>query len=680
MSAAQNTSAKRGAGKRQLYLILGLLASLIAMAGIFVYVGQQAEYDKEYISYASEQQVLSQRIAKYALEASSGHEAAFDNLFKSRNRFTQTLDYLQNGNPETGLPPTGEDSPAFEKLMALSSKWDAFRGSVDTVLEGKELVLFLSEAVSAINEQMPMLLENSEAIVNIMVEKRMPLDQVSKASRQLMLAQRIVNNVNQVLAGEGGEAATEQFAADVEEYGTVLDGMVRGNKVIKKINDKEVQAKLFEASMQFKIVADYVGELLDNAEDLLAVQEAARQAAEQSDEVFAASVALQNAYAIASMQRALTEQHAYMFGAVALVFLLWLGWSLKRDADHRSQVAEEANRKNQEAILRLLDEMGNLADGDLTQYATVTEDFTGAIADSINFTIDALRDVVTTINSTSEQVSSAAEKTKATAVNLAEASEHQAQEITSAVTAINEMAVSIGEVSKNAKESAAVAQKSVEIANQGGETVRRTIEGMDTIREQIQETSKRIKRLGESSQEIGDIVELINDIAEQTNILALNAAIQAAMAGEAGRGFAVVADEVQRLAERSSNATKQIEALVKAIQTDTNEAVISMEQSTAGVVNGARLAEDAGEALEDIVSVSTDLAELIENISNSAAQQSKAADNITSTMTVIQEITTQTNAATNETATSIGELTELSSELRRTVAGFKLPEAEAGAE
>ncbi|MEM6936904.1 MAG: methyl-accepting chemotaxis protein, partial [Pseudomonadota bacterium] len=203
--------------------------------------------------------------------------------------------------------------------------------------------------------------------------------------------------------------------------------------------------------------------------------------------------------------------------------------------------------------------------------------------------------------------------------------------------------------------------------------VRQTIDGMDNIREQIQETSKRIKRLGESSQEIGDIVELINDIAEQTNILALNAAIQAASAGEAGRGFAVVADEVQRLAERASNATKRIETLVQTIQADTNEAVISMEQTTTEVVNGARLAEDAGEALGEIEKVSHDLADLIQNISEAARQQSAAATNISGTMNVIQEITTQTSAGTSQTAESIGHLADLAAELRRSVADFKLP-------
>jgi len=362
------------------------------------------------------------------------------------------------------------------------------------------------------------------------------------------------------------------------------------------------------------------------------------------------------------------------FGFITVMLLLIMGYVITSDAKKRQAEAEGATKRNQDAIMRLLNEMGDLADGDLTVVATVSEDVTGAIADSINFTTDSLRTLVTSINDASIQMSSASQETQATAMHLAEASDHQAQQITGASTAINEMAVSIEDVSKNAAESSEVARRSVTTARTGSETVQDTINGMDTIREQIQETSKRIKRLGESSQEIGDIVELINDIADQTNILALNAAIQAAMAGEQGRGFAVVADEVQRLAERSSHATKQIEALVKTIQTDTKEAVISMEQSTSNVVAGAKLAEDAGQALSEIEGVSTQLSDLINNISDTAHQQAGAASNISETMNVIQEITTQTSAGTNETATSIGNLAELANELRKSVAGFKLPD------
>ena len=358
---------------------------------------------------------------------------------------------------------------------------------------------------------------------------------------------------------------------------------------------------------------------------------------------------------------------------LALISLGLMAVLSKTSNSKRMLLEKDSNEQNQAAILRLLDELADLADGDLTTTATVSEDFTGAIADSVNFTIDQLRRLVSRINSTAVRVSGAAQSTQQTALHLAEASDHQAQEIAGASAAINEMAVTIDQVSANASESSAVAERSVSIASNGAKVVQNTINGMDTIREQIQDTSKRIKRLGESSQEIGDIVSLINDIADQTNILALNAAIQASMAGDAGRGFAVVADEVQRLAERSAAATKQIEALVKTIQADTNEAVISMEQTTTEVVTGARLAQDAGVALEEIEGVSANLAELIQNISNAARQQASSAGHISNTMNVIQEITSQTSSGTGATAQSIGELADMALDLRESVAGFTLP-------
>ncbi len=343
------------------------------------------------------------------------------------------------------------------------------------------------------------------------------------------------------------------------------------------------------------------------------------------------------------------------------------------DADsERARQIQEENDRNQMAILRLLDELGDLADGDLTVNATVSEDFTGAIADSVNFAIDQLRQLVTAINSTADRVSRSSEQTQVNAFELARASEDQAQDIAGVSASINEMTLSIDQVSNNAAESAAVAKRSVAIAYNGAEVVQRSIDGMNVIRDQIQETSKRIKRLGESSQEIGDIVGLINDIADQTNVLALNAAIQASMAGEAGRGFAVVADEVQRLAERSANATKQIETLVKTIQTDTSEAVVSMESTTSEVVRGARLAQDAGEALEEVQNVSNTLSDLIQNISNAAQQQARSAGTISQTMTVIQDITSQTSSGTMATARSIGELSEMASALQDSVTGFKI--------
>lgn len=345
---------------------------------------------------------------------------------------------------------------------------------------------------------------------------------------------------------------------------------------------------------------------------------------------------------------------------------------MSRLESERIRKMELDKQNSQAAILRLLDELADLAEGDLTTRATVTEDFTGAIADSVNLAIDQLRELVLAINMTADKVAQSSQQTQMTAVELSEASEHQAQEIAGVSAAINQMAVSIDQVSTNAIESASVAERSVAIAHNGAEVVHRSIEGMNIIRDQIQETSKRIKRLGESSQEIGNIISLINDIADQTNILALNATIQASMAGEAGRGFAVVADEVQRLAERSAAATRQIEVLVKTIQADTNEAVSSMESTTAEVVKGAKLAKDAGEALDEVQTVSHALAELIQNISNAARQQATSASHISSTMNIIQEITSQTTAGTLATARSVGHLNEMSAQLQKSVSGFKL--------
>jgi twitching motility protein PilJ len=333
----------------------------------------------------------------------------------------------------------------------------------------------------------------------------------------------------------------------------------------------------------------------------------------------------------------------------------------------------EQNERNQQAILRLLDEMGSLADGDLTVEATVTEDITGTIADSFNYAIEELRKLVATVNETAIMVDSAAKQTESTASHMAKAADNQSREINAATESIVSMAASIEEVSGNAERSSDVARHSVEVAHKGGEAVRRTIDGMNTIRETIQDTSKRIKRLGESSQEIGNIIELINDIAEQTNILALNASIQASMAGEAGRGFAVVADEVQRLAERSTNATKQIEVLVRTIQADTNEAVVSMERSTTDVVGGALLAENAGAALDEIEQVSNQIASLVQNISSSAREQAGSAADVTRRTTRLREISEQTGKATTATAAAISKLSSLASQLRQTVAGFTLP-------
>ena len=563
-------------------------------------------------------------------------------------------------------------------MNAVAEDWNSLRDNASAIIDSEQTVLSLHEVAATLAETIPQLQVEYEEVVDILLQSGAPAAQVSVAQRQSLLAERIIGSANKVLVGdEDSVLAADMFGRDASLFGRVLTAMLEGNAAmeISQVTDEEALERLTEIAELFEFVSGSVDEILETSPELFQVREAANGIFSVSQTLLDKASVLAAGFEQRASGRVLNTLIGYVLGALALASIILIGLVSMRETRIRLAETAEKNERNQTAILRLLDEIGDLADGDLTAEATVTEDFTGAIADSINFTIDQLRELVGTINATAVQVAAAAQETQSTAMHLAEASEHQAQEIAGASAAVNEMAVSIDQVSANAAESSAVAERSVSIANKGNEVVHNTITGMDSIREQIQDTSKRIKRLGESSQEIGDIVSLINDIADQTNILALNAAIQASMAGDAGRGFAVVADEVQRLAERSSSATKQIEALVKTIQADTNEAVISMEQTTTEVVRGARLAQDAGVALEEIEKVSKSLAALIQNISNAARQQASSAGHISSTMNVIQEITSQTSAGTTATAQSIGNLAKMASEMRESVSGFTLPDS-----
>ncbi|WP_010485682.1 methyl-accepting chemotaxis protein [Pseudomonas sp. S9] len=669
------------AGTRSSTLILGLfivlIVSVLLLFANFAYINTQSNYDTEYISHSGELRVLSQRIAKNATEAATGTPEAFGLLRDARNDFQKRWAILTDGNPESGLPSAPE--LVQPQMAAVQKDWDSLRKNTDSILASEQTVLSLHQVAATLAETIPQLQVEYEEVVDILLESGAPAAQVSVAQRQSLLAERILGSVNKVLAGDTDSVqAADTFGRDASLFGRVLNAMLEGNAAmeITKVEDSEALDRLGEISELFEFVSGSVDEILETSPELFQVRESANSIFTVSQTLLDKASDLSLGFEGLADSRQVNTLVGYVLGLLVLASIILIGIVMVRSTNRRLAETAEKNDRNQTAILRLLDEIADLADGDLTVAATVTEDFTGAIADSINYSIDQLRDLVATINLTAVQVAGAAQETQATAMHLAEASEHKAQEIAGASAAINEMAVSIDQVSANASESSAVAELSVAIANKGNEVVHNTITGMDNIREQIQDTSKRIKRLGESSQEIGDIVSLINDIADQTNILALNAAIQASMAGDAGRGFAVVADEVQRLAERSSAATKQIEALVKTIQTDTNEAVISMEQTTSEVVRGARLAQDAGVALEEIEKVSKTLAALIQNISNAARQQASSAGHISNTMNVIQEITSQTSSGTTATAKSIGNLAKMASEMRKSVSGFTLPEGE----
>ena len=655
-------------------VIIGVLLSvfIIMMLGSLVYVGDKRAALQRHVELSADELLLSQQMATFSLGASSGSEVGFDRLLESRIKFDLVLDAYRKGDVFT--EKLSEE--LLPELDNVESRWRNYRNNIEVILNGRQSITEVKELYEVIDSFIPQMLTYSDEVVGVLIKKQASKRQIYLATRQMMLTQRIKNNLNQVLAGgEEAAAAADRFGRDAALFGRVLEGLLKGSKGlrIEKVTDKEAVGKLREVAMLISAVSDNIAGILELSPELFEVKDAAGLVGDDSEKLLKEIEAFQEIIIAQGGELDKIQLLGIGFGGMAVLLIIISGILMLKQARKREENALESNRRNQRAILQLLDEMANLADGDLTVHATVSEEITGAIADSVNFTIDALRTLVTTINNTATEVSESTEKTQHTATELAAASNKQAREIASASAAVTDMAESMSTVSEDADNSAQVAQQSVDIAQKGAQVVRNSISSMENIRETIQETSKRIKRLGESSQEIGDIVGLITEIADQTNILALNAAIQASTAGDAGRGFAVVADEVQRLAERAGNATKQIEGLVNTIQADTNEAVKSMEMSTAGVVNGAAMAEDAGVALKEIESVSSELSHLIKGISDSTKQQSKVALSVSDTMNVIQEITLQTSEGTDETSTSLMALNELSSELGRSVSGFKLP-------
>ncbi len=562
-----------------------------------------------------------------------------------------TLVYLGKGSA-----PAGGQANELQRMSASARSIVATSADLDT----------LHAALAAVAQRATLIVERSNSLLDVSGGAGPVLEFQQRADRIRQTAMDLVRS--------GDAAKAKAMTDDIAYLRSVVDALAGG--------DSPLDIRPLGAGQRDTVllpIEEALSDLENQAETVVANVGAVAASAAALEDLDTSTTRMSgaNAGAADSVLPAVLQSAWIPIGLVALaailvVVLLFLN-SKSSSFERMAKEQADQNERNQQAILRLLDEMGSLADGDLTVEATVTEDITGTIADSFNYAIEELRKLVATVNETSIMVDSAAKQTENTAAHMAKAAENQAREINAATESVVSMAKSIEEVSGNAERSSDVARHSVEVAHKGGEAVRRTIDGMNAIRETIQDTSKRIKRLGESSQEIGNIVELINDIAEQTNILALNASIQASMAGEAGRGFAVVADEVQRLAERSTNATKQIEVLVRTIQADTNEAVVSMERSTTDVVGGALLAENAGAALDEIEQVSNQIASLVQNISGSARQQAGSAADVTRRTTRLREISEQTGKATTATAAAISKLSELASQLRKTVAGFTLP-------
>ncbi len=655
-----------------------LVVSILIVAILVFLNGRYNQQTEAFAALTLEQQVVSQKLAVNALTAVSGDSTAMSQLAKSQSRYNQIILVLDNGDSQNNLPPLPQEFST--KFSALKSSWQNYDKNVSTIVAAQSSIESVNDHVTEINESLPQLRSLSNQVVSDLIVTGAPGKNIALASSQLALIQRIQYSLSQFIGGdENKKGADDRLSSDAEQIDKQLLAMLKGSKSlgIDRFKGVAVVANLLKLADLYPVVKKNVDEVLKNKSELFKAHEAALQIQSQSPLLL--KVGDELIVDIKSTHDRIGVITIIAIGVNGLILISMIGLSflLVRSSRTRLVESQDQNDKNQRAILRLLDEMTNLADGDLTTHTTVTEDITGAIADSVNYSIDALRDLVGTINKTAVQVGSAVRKTQNTTGQLEEASIAQAKEISSAGAAITRISKSMSKISEKASDSAEVARKSVGIAHNGGETVRQTIAGMETIREQIQETSKRIKRLGESSQEIGDIVNLITEISDQTNILALNAAIQASMAGEAGRGFAVVADEVQRLAERTGDATKQIEALVKTIQADTNEASTSMEQSTANVVKGAKLTENAGSALDRIEQVSMNLAQRILEISDSTKAQASESVKITKSMGVIQQITLKTSEGSGQASNSIGDLSSMVDAMRKSVAGFKLPGVEA---
>lgn len=662
---------------KQFQVLVTLLIAFALLALLMLYLDQRATSQAAAASAtATEMQMLSQRLARGAALASQGQKQAFATVEESRQRFGADLKALMEGGEVKGATVDAvTGGAAGEALNDIKAKWDVVDKAATRLVQNADALTSLAAGLGKVNESNTALLELSEQAGLQIAQGGGTVREVDFANQLAVLSQRIAKNANALASGEEVDPETAfLLGKDAGTFRDVLTGLQKGSDSLRlnAIKGDDTRATLNELAKRFTPYDQAISSILTSMQKLTLAKQSARTVNSESEDLLQKTTTLADTWEGGGRTHIATLWAAIVFGLLALAALVALGIVFLRDARARASESEGENKRNQEAILRLLNEMGNLADGDLTVQASVTEDVTGAIADSINFTIEELRTLVRGINSATDQVTKATQETQAISNRLYEASQRQNKEIQQASASVLQMAQSISEVAQNASQSAKVAQLQLTAAEKGGSAVQNQIAGMNEIRSQIQDTSKRIKRLGESSLEIGEIVELISDITEQTNVLALNAAIQAASAGEAGRGFTVVAEEVQRLAERSGEATKQIEAIVKTIQADTQDAVAAMEKSTVGVVEGTKLSDAAGQALTEIQRVSRELADLISRISSQTQMQSTSVTEVTRGMQGILKITEETTEGTKQTNVSIGQLTRLAAELRSSVAGFKV--------
>ena len=668
LSVATSTSGLRPLDRlfrNSTFLIMALVG---AIAGLVVFQSlalRQGAAQSRYIGVASQMLVQSQKLAKDLSVAVSGDEAALTEVVRSRDALTQAFAVLEKGQPGTALEPSPE---ALRPLMAASKIiWEKIRDKTNLAVENTPQLFAVRRQSGVAVGLAPLLLAQSDRVVEVLVREQAPAAIINEAGRQRTLVERIARNVNQFSLGAAGvSVAITQIGDDSELF-------ARTAKNLRDKGSERVRGYLDAVDATFAELQQALTLLFENVSDFLVAHESAQIVSAESDAFLDSIQELISGYREVPANRVISSL-AWVFGLSIIGLLLLLGRAIIMDAKDRMALSNDENRQTQDAILKLLDEMSSLADGDLTVEAEVTDQITGAIADSVNYAVREMRSLVERINDASQEVATESGHTRDIAGRVAAASDAQVGDIAAAAAQVQTMAASMQGLSVEAKRSAEVAQGSMQLAKRGATSVRDTIRGMDEMRDRIQQTAKRIKRLGESSQQINDVVSLIDDLSDQTNVLSLNAAIQATMAGDAGRGFAVVADEVQRLADRSAEATKEIAELIQTIQGDIKQAVISMEEATAGAVASTKLADSAGQALAKIESVSEQLSKIISNMAQTANRQSVSGREVSIGMASIRQTTEQASQGVRQTATSVERLAALARELEQSVSGFRLPE------
>ena len=661
---------------RSLYGAISVLAiSVMVTAGAFFLNEQQSSLYQPQKSHADELRVLPQQIASNAQAAAKGRGEAFSLLKSASDQFNSHLQEIARP-PAAALFSNEESSHSIEvQTESIQSAWAELQNDINLILASEEAILSLHALVSTLNDTLPQLQIEYDEVLEVLLANGVSPDQIAIVQRQPWLAERILRSLSSILTGgEDSIMAADSFDRDIKLFGRVLTGMQQGSSAmgVDKVTDQEAVDRLIEIADMFAYVESRVDEILGITPELSRIRIAVDNIETDARQLLQQTSILANSLGNSGQQSQLLTSTIKASSIIALLALIATLFLLKTTR-RRVNTGTPKNETNQTAIIRLLDEIAELANGDLRVHASVTEGFTGAIANSLNLAVEQLRSLVGTINQTATQVDTAVRETQATAEALADNTEEQLNDINITTRSLHDIASTMSKVSTNASNSVQIAEHSVQLAANGEEIMQNSIKGMNIIQEQLQDASQHIKQLGESSREISHIVALVNDIASHSQVLSINASIQAS-SGDAGRGFAVVADEVQRLAERISSATGQIESLATHIQADSDKAVLSMEQASADIAQGSQLAQNAGDALEEVKQASNNLASLVHEISDTTEYQASVTSEVSSRMMAIQDMTSQASVGSASTAKSINDLVHMAHDMRQSVASFKLPD------